>query len=309
MSDHTPMPPILPRASRTLGRVRRYGTSMSVEFLEPAAMELRSTSYAQAVRLGSRVETSGQGGWTRARKIPSDLAAEVAQAFDNVADVLASASASWDDVVAMTSYHVQPEADGIAATSAELRRRRTRADGPAWTSVGVPMLGPDMHIEIKVTAIVDAESAPPLGHRERNLMARPEFITPGRGQGWHDRIPDQQLVRIGDRIETSTHGGWTDGGEIPSELDHEILQAFDNIERTLRAADSSWSDVIGLDSYHLVLNEEVFWLMSDQLRERIPTHTPIWTCVGVTSLTDSRMRIGIRVTAIVHESAGNAGTL
>lgn len=70
--------------------------------------------YSQAVRVGDRVETSGQGGWDDDLNIPESLDAEIVRAFDNVERVLAAAGAAWTDVIHVNSYHVPetPQAIG-----------------------------------------------------------------------------------------------------------------------------------------------------------------------------------------------------
>jgi len=40
--------------------------------------------YSQAVKIGDRIETSGQGGWDNELQIPESLEDEIAQAFQNV---------------------------------------------------------------------------------------------------------------------------------------------------------------------------------------------------------------------------------
>ncbi len=255
------------------------------EFVEPAEPWLRSSSYGQAVRTGDLIEISGQGGWTEDSGIPAGVAAEVSQACDNVERVLAAAGASWPDVLTVHSFHVGD--DGLAPMSAELRRRMPR-QAPTWTYVEVPMLGTDMHIEVRVTAL------------RKDAMSRPEyFVTPGYGERQLERWHYSQAVRVGNRIETSGQGGWTDDWEFPGSGADEIVRAFDNVERTLRTAGASWTDVISVNSYHTVLDMDVFEVMSGQLRARIPSHAPIWTCTGVTRLGHPSMTVEIRVTAIV----------
>ncbi|WP_458375024.1 Rid family hydrolase [Pseudomonas pergaminensis] len=62
--------------------------------------------YSQAVKIGNRVETSGQGGWDDEFQIPTDLAEEIAQAFHNLERTLATAGARWEHVIHVNSYHV-----------------------------------------------------------------------------------------------------------------------------------------------------------------------------------------------------------
>lgn len=118
-----------------------------------------SLHYSQALRIGNRVEISGQGGWDADLTFPSDLEAEIVRAFDNVEAILAVAGASWADVVSVDSFHVPQVPDEIGAeptrVMAEQFRARMGDRRPIWTELGVAALGAvGMRVEIKVTAIV-----------------------------------------------------------------------------------------------------------------------------------------------------------
>ena len=108
-------------------------------------------------------------------------------------------------------------------------------------------------------------------------------------------------MRTGDRVETSGQGGWHDDFTFPDTLEDEIVQAFDNLERTLAHAGATWGDVIAVDSYH-VLGEAGFEahnrVMVEQFRKRMGERAPIWTELGVSALGDPAMRVEIRVTAL-----------
>jgi len=112
--------------------------------------------YAQAVRIGDRVEISGQGGWDDAFNFPSDLKDEIKQAFENVANVLETMDSSWEHVIHVNSYHVglaghQDEMNDIMGS---LFKEYMPNHKPVWTNVGVTALGhPKMRVEIRVTAI------------------------------------------------------------------------------------------------------------------------------------------------------------
>jgi enamine deaminase RidA (YjgF/YER057c/UK114 family) len=76
------------------------------------------------------------------------------------------------------------------------------------------------------------------------------------------------------------------------------------VERTLATAGASWKDVVHVNSYHVggfppVVNET----MSRLYRHYMPDHAPIWTELGVEALGAPDMRIEIRVTAIVSQTA------
>ncbi len=84
-----------------------------------------------------------------------------------------------------------------------------------------------------------------------------------------------QAVRIGHRVEISGQGGWDDEWNFPEALEDEIVQAFENVERTLAEARATWRDVITVDSYHLPesfesIGESYNRVMVQQFRKRIP---------------------------------------
>lgn len=115
--------------------------------------------YSQAVRIGNRVEISGQGGWDDDVNFPESLEDEIVRAFENVERTLAMAGASWRDVVHVNSYHVASEPDTIGGAHNDVmvaQMRKWMPDRPPiWTQTGVTVLGaPTMRVEIRVTAIV-----------------------------------------------------------------------------------------------------------------------------------------------------------
>jgi enamine deaminase RidA (YjgF/YER057c/UK114 family) len=133
-------------------------------------------------------------------------------------------------------------------------------------------------------------------------MGLPEFIVPpGYGERQRDRFHYSQAVKVRNRVETAGQGGWDDAFEYPAALREEYAQAFDNVGRVLKAAGADWGDVISVNSYHTTLDDETIALMVEQFRLRMPSHQPIWTCNGVTRLAGPRMRVEIRVTAIIGD--------
>ncbi|MDR9897506.1 RidA family protein [Aetokthonos hydrillicola Thurmond2011] len=111
--------------------------------------------YSQALKIGNRVETSGQGGWGEDLQIPESLADEIAQAFRNIEQTLATAGASWEHVVHVNSYHVGGFPPEVSDVMVKLYRYYMPNHAPIWTQIGVAELAlPTMRIEIRVTAIV-----------------------------------------------------------------------------------------------------------------------------------------------------------
>lgn len=136
-------------------------------------------------------------------------------------------------------------------------------------------------------------------------MSKPEFFaTPGYGDTQLAEMHYSQAVRVGDRVETSGQGGWDDTWNFPDSLEDEIVQAFENVERTLATAGATWRDVIAVNSYHIPSSDESLGedhnrVMVEQFRERMGDRAPIWTETGVPALGAPKMRVEIRVTAIV----------
>ncbi|MFJ1761170.1 RidA family protein [Amycolatopsis sp. NPDC088138] len=130
------------------------------------------------------------------------------------------------------------------------------------------------------------------------------FVTPGYGPKHLDALHYTQAVRIGDRVEISGQGGWDDNTVFPESLEEEIVQAFENVERTLATAGASWADVVAVDSFHIptapdTIGDDHTNVMVEQFRKRMGDRAPIWTQLGVAALGAPGMRVEIRATAIV----------
>ncbi len=125
--------------------------------------QLANMRYSQAVRIGDRVDTSGQGGWDDEFNFPATLEDEIVRAFDNVERTLVTAGATWHDVVSVVSYHI-PESEVSIGDShnrvmVEQFERRMGKRAPIWTQIGVSALGaPTMRVEIAVTAVVESRT-------------------------------------------------------------------------------------------------------------------------------------------------------
>lgn len=141
--------------------------------------------YSQAVRVGDRIECSGQGeytthlppssrpvsqkltfptgGWDTNKteggpSFPSDLNEEIDQAFENVELNLRDAGGKgWSQVFRVNTYHRDIKASH--ARVVENYRKYMPNHRPIWTEIGVKELGaPQMNIEIEVVAY-DPEGA------------------------------------------------------------------------------------------------------------------------------------------------------
>lgn len=120
---------------------------------------LKQFGYSQAVRVGNRVETSGQGGWNDDWEFPDSLEDEIVRAFDNLERTLALAGAGWEHVIHVNSYHVPTAERAIGdehlIPMVEQFRIRMPDHSPIWTCIGAPSFGdPAMRVEIRVTAVL-----------------------------------------------------------------------------------------------------------------------------------------------------------
>lgn len=111
---------------------------------------------APAIRAGDFVHISGVVGYIRQdqERTPETYEAAIRDTFDRVETVLNAAGSSWDDVVEMTSFHVDMR------EHQEIFRavREEYIDSepyPAWTGIGVDALWSDaLFVEIRVIAFV-----------------------------------------------------------------------------------------------------------------------------------------------------------
>ncbi|MEU6192228.1 RidA family protein [Streptomyces sp. NPDC047061] len=133
-------------------------------------------------------------------------------------------------------------------------------------------------------------------------MSKPEFfVTPGYGDRNLELFHYSQAVKVGNRVEISGQGGWSDDWEFPEALVEEIAQAFVNVERTLALAGARWEHVIHVNSYHVDIDGDAVQAVTERFRHYMPDQAPIWTCIGVPALGDPKMRVEIRVTAILPD--------
>ncbi|MDT0577090.1 RidA family protein [Croceicoccus sp. F390] len=107
--------------------------------------------YSDAVKAGDLLFCSGQVGLEADGGVPADVARQFALAFEALGKVLKANACTADDLVDLTSFHVD-----YPRHMAEFMAEKSRFLGharPAWTAVGVAALGyPDTLVEIKAVA-------------------------------------------------------------------------------------------------------------------------------------------------------------
>ena len=95
--------------------------------------------YAAAIRSGDLLFASGQVGSRPDGSPEPDFRAQVELAFDNLAAVLKAAGCGFGDLVDVTTFHTDPEAQ-FATVLAVRDEKMAGQPTPNWTAVGVTWL-------------------------------------------------------------------------------------------------------------------------------------------------------------------------
>ena len=108
--------------------------------------------YSAAVRSGGFLFVSGQVGVDGTGAAIADPLEQFETAFANLNDVLAAADCSFDEVVDVTTFHVNMH-DHFEAFASAKRSAFPNPPFPIWTAVGVGELAvPGLFLEIKTIA-------------------------------------------------------------------------------------------------------------------------------------------------------------
>ncbi|CBF79169.1 hypothetical protein AN7059.2 [Aspergillus nidulans FGSC A4] len=114
-------------------------------------------SYNQAVRIGDRIEISGQGGWDpETLQVHSDLSRETEQAFANVDLALKDAGGKgWSQVYRVRIFTTEIKNEQATGFLVENLRKWMPDHKPVLTCVGVSELALEgMRVEIEAIAQV-----------------------------------------------------------------------------------------------------------------------------------------------------------
>ena len=128
---------------------------MDRELIVPPLMRniLEQKGYTPGLRVGPFVFVAGQVGRTPDMRVVVDPEAQFAACFENLRTVLNAAGCTFDDIVDITTFHVDMAAH-FAAFRAVKNRMLPRGLFP-WTAVGVASLAePELLLEAKATALV-----------------------------------------------------------------------------------------------------------------------------------------------------------
>ncbi|EAU93517.1 endoribonuclease L-PSP [Coprinopsis cinerea okayama7 len=113
--------------------------------------------YNQAVKIGDRIECSGQGGWDPATgKLPTSITAEIDQAFSNVDLALRTAGGQgWSQVYKIHIYMLDIKDEEAVKALVRNMKKWMPNHKPILTVVGVKDLALEgMRIEVEVAAVI-----------------------------------------------------------------------------------------------------------------------------------------------------------
>jgi enamine deaminase RidA (YjgF/YER057c/UK114 family) len=124
------------------------------EIIVPDGMEqiVERAGYAPAVKVGTTVFCAGQVGRTRELEVIHDPEAQFLACWENLKTLLDAAGCTFEDVVEMTTYHVQMSVH--MSVFREVKNRVFPRGKCAWSAIGVLELAhPGLLAEIKCVAI------------------------------------------------------------------------------------------------------------------------------------------------------------
>ncbi len=127
--------------------------SLEREPVVPESMRdvVRDKGYLPALRVGEFVFVAGQVGRDSAQRVIADPREQFAACFENLRTVLAAAGCTLDDVVDVTTYHVDMPAHWD--TFRAVKRDWFPGGAVPWTCVGVTALAQaGLLLEVKATA-------------------------------------------------------------------------------------------------------------------------------------------------------------
>jgi enamine deaminase RidA (YjgF/YER057c/UK114 family) len=124
------------------------------EIIIPESMRpiVERAGYAPAVRVGETLYCAGQVGRTPEMEVIHDPEPQFIAAWENLRQVLAAGGCRFEDVVEMTTYHV--EMAKHMAVFREVKNHIFPRGLCAWTCIGVSELAhPGLLVEIKCVAV------------------------------------------------------------------------------------------------------------------------------------------------------------
>ncbi|MGP4957709.1 RidA family protein [Pseudomonas helleri] len=130
------------------------------QIIVPDAMKLLAerAGYAPAVKVGTTLYCAGQVGRTADLQVIEDPEQQFLAAWENLRQVLAAGGCGFEDVVEMTTYHI--DMNQHMPLFRQVKDSLFPRNTCAWTCIGVSELAkPGLLVEIKCIAVQRSASA------------------------------------------------------------------------------------------------------------------------------------------------------
>lgn len=130
------------------------------QIIVPDTMKLLAerAGYAPAVKVGTTLYCAGQVGRTADLQVIEDPEQQFLAAWENLRQVLAAGGCSFEDVVEMTTYHI--DINQHMPLFRQVKDSLFPRNTCAWTCIGVSELAkPGLLVEIKCIAVQRSASA------------------------------------------------------------------------------------------------------------------------------------------------------
>ncbi|MEM8677292.1 MAG: RidA family protein [Cyanobacteria bacterium P01_G01_bin.67] len=115
-------------------------------------------------------------------------------------------------------------------------------------------------------------------------------------------------IKVGNTLYISGQVGRDENLQVVEDIEAQFVQAFENVNKVLTAAGSSFDDVVEMITYHVtganVAENQQLTIphlpLFIQVKDRYFTNQyPTWTGVGVTGLSTAGLIVEIKCTAVL----------
>jgi enamine deaminase RidA (YjgF/YER057c/UK114 family) len=240
--------------------------------------------YSAAVRSQDLLFVSGQVGSRPDGSPEPDFEGQVRLAFANLEATLAAGGCTLDDIVDVTTFHTNPEAQ-MGAVMAVKTDIFPRAPFPNWTAVGVNWLS-GFDFEIKVIARIPLCPAASVTRRNPTTM----WDMASLGYSHISVAEPGRLAFLSGQIAMAPGDA-----DVPQDLAGQARVATASLAAALTDLDATPDDIVMLRVYVVNATSETFEQAAAPLRELFGDAMPSITTIGVQALYKPEIKIEIEM--------------
>ncbi|WP_242138783.1 Rid family hydrolase [Sphingomonas sp. TREG-RG-20F-R18-01] len=240
--------------------------------------------YSAAIRSGDLLFVSGQVG-SRADGSPEpDFEAQVRQAFANLEATLAAAGCTFDDMIDVTTFHTDPEAqmDAVMAVKTE---KLSHTPYPNWTAIGATWLA-GFDFEIKVTARIPSRASASVSRRNPPTM----WDMASLGYSHISVAEPGRLAFLSGQIAAAPGID-----AVPDDLAEQATIATSSLAAALKELEATAHDIVMVRVYVVNATTEAFGQALVPLRALFGDAMPSITTIGVQALYRPEIKVEIEM--------------